>query len=153
MPDHYLIRRARPSDIETIVTFTVREAREAEQTELDSESVLRGVRGGFDEPPLSVYWVVETSPGDVIASTSVVREWSNFNGGWYWWVQSLFVVPEHRGHGLVDRLLEHLAHEAASAGALDLRLYAHASNTRAGRAYARCGFQRAPYVMMTRALR
>ena len=99
------------------------------------------------------YWVAETALAEVVASTSLVREWSNFHGGWYWWVQSLFIVPEHRGQGLVDRMLDRLSREAAEAGALDLRLYAHESNARAGHAYVRCGFRRAPYTMMIRALK
>lgn len=153
MTADYTIRRALRSDMDLLVAFTIREARAAEQVELDPESVLRGVRGGFEDPPLATYWVAETSGGAIVASTSIVREWSNFHGGWYWWIQSLFIVPEHRAHGLVDRLLDHLAREAAAAGALDLRLYAHASNARAERAYERCGFEKAPYTIMTRAVR
>jgi ribosomal protein S18 acetylase RimI-like enzyme len=87
-----------------------------------------------------------------VASTSVVTEWSNVPGGFYWWVQSLFVVPERRGAGLVDAVLEHLATEARGASALDLRLYARTSNHRALRAYRRCGFAPAPYAVMTRRL-
>lgn len=37
---------------------------------------------------------------------------------------------------------------ARASGALDLRLYAHAANARALRAYRRCGFVNAPYVVM-----
>ena len=86
------------------------------------------------------------------ASASVTTEWSNFHGGHYWWVQSLFVDPSHRGDGLVDRLLDHLAQTAAANGALDLRLYAHEVNARARRVYDRCGFTLAPYVLMRRSL-
>jgi ribosomal protein S18 acetylase RimI-like enzyme len=59
------------------------------------------------------------------------------------------VVPEHRGHGLVELLLDHLVRMADASGALDLRLYAHSSNVRALRAYRRCGFTVAPYTIMT----
>lgn len=146
----YTVRRAVPDDVDAIVSFTLREAHEAEGLELDVSAVTEGVRAAFDDPSLAVYWVAEAPDGEVAASTSIVTEWSNFRGGKYWWVQSLFVAPVHRGRGLADVLLNHLAAEAQAAGALDLRLYAHESNTRALRVYDRCGFTRTPYVIMRR---
>lgn len=153
MAPAYRIRGAVSDDIETIVSFTLREAEEAERLILDAAAVRRGVGGAFADPPLACYWVAETPDGELVASVSVVTEWSNFRGGHYWWVQSLFVVPEHRGRGLVELLLDHVAAAAADAGALDLRLYAHASNERALRVYRRCGFEAAPYVIMRRSSR
>jgi GNAT superfamily N-acetyltransferase len=149
----YRIREAICADIETLIDFTLREALDAEGATKDLDGVSRGVRSAIEDPLLATYWVAETVGGEVAGSTSVVTEWSNFHGGQYWWVQSLFIVPEHRGRGLVDLLLNHLAERAADAGALDLRLYAHSGNARAVRAYERCGFSQAPYVMMTRKLR
>ncbi len=146
----YTIREAVSTDIETLVAFTVQEARDAEGLELDVPAVRRGVGGAFGDPPLAAYWVAETPDGHVVASTSVVTEWSNFRGGHYWWIQSLFVMPEHRGSGLVERLLDHLTSAADASGALDLRLYARDSNERALRAYRRCGFTTASYIIMTR---
>lgn len=150
---HYSIRQALSADSDTLIAFTLQEAREAEGLELDPEAVARGVRSAFEEPPAAAYWVAETSDGAIVASTSVVTEWSDFHGRQYWWVQSLFIAPEHRGRGLVDLLLNHLVAEAEASGALDLRLYAHSSNARAVRAYQRCGFRVAPYVIMRRQLR
>jgi len=144
----YTIRRALRSDVDVLVAFTLQEAYEAEGTNKDEAAVRRGVEGAFADPPLAAYWVAEAAEKGVVASTSVVTEWSDFNGGHYWWVQSLFIVPEHRGGGLVELLIGHLARARSAAGALDLRLYAHSSNERALRAYRRCGFTIAPYVIM-----
>ena len=88
-----------------------------------------------------------------LAAPSVITEWSNFLGGDYWWIQSLYILPEHRGQGLVDQLLAHLSAQAMAAGALDLRLYGYDTNERALRAYQRCGFGRTPYVVLTKPLR
>lgn len=82
----------------------------------------------------------------------MVTEWSDFHGGFYWWVQSAFIVPERRGRGLLELLMDHLARMAREAGALDLRLYVHDSNQRAVRAYRRSGFTEAPYLIMRRPL-
>ena len=148
----YTIRDAVATDIDTLVAFTVQEAREAEHLDADEAAVRQGVEGGFRNPPLSTYWVAETSDNRAVASASVVREWSDFHGGYYWWIQSLYIVAEHRGGTLLRSLLDHVAGEARTAGALDLRLYAHSSNERALRAYRRCGFSPAPYVIMTMSL-
>ena len=66
--------------------------------------------------------------------------------------QSLYILPEHRGRGLVDQILSHLAAAARAAAALDLRLYGFNSNERALRAYQRAGFAEAPYLILTKSL-
>ena len=153
MATRYTIREALPSDIDTLVAFTSQEAYEAEGVEKDVEGIRRGIRGAFAEPRPAVYWVAEAPDGRVVASTSVATEWSDFHGGYYWWIHSIFIVAEHRGSGLLEILLDHLEKAAVDAGALDLRLYAHQSNARALRAYRRCGFTAAPYIIMTRAVK
>ena len=152
MQRSYSLRRAEVTDLERIVAFTLEEAREAEGLDKDAEGIRRGVLAGLEDPSVAAYWVAESSDGEIVASTSVVREWSNFNGGYYWWVQSMYIVPVHRGRGLVDVLLDTLAVEARAAGAVDLRLYAHGSNPRAIDAYHRCGFEETEYVIMRRRL-
>lgn len=149
MNSDYTIRSAVIEDVDTLVAFTLQEAREAEGLEVNVDAVRRGVLGAFEDPPFATYWVVETS-GRIVASASVVQEWSNFFGGHYWWIQSFFILPEHRSRGLVEMLMTHIARQAKAAGALELRLYAHSSNERALRAYRRCGFQMSPYVILSR---
>jgi len=149
---NYRLRRADTGDLETIVGFTLEEAREAEGLDKDADGIRRGVSIGLEDPSVATYWVAESAAGEVVASTSAVREWSDFNGAYYWWVQSVFILPEHRGRGLVDLLLDKVVEEARSAGAVDLRLYAHRSNPRALEAYRRCGFEETPYVIMRRRL-
>ena len=152
LSSEYVVREANNRDIDALVAFTLQEAFEAEGVRKDPDGVRRGVEGAFQDPPQSVYWVVEDRDGHRVASASIVTEWSDFNGGPYWWIQSIFIAPEHRGRGLVERMLDFLAKTAKQAGALDLRLYAHNSNQRAFRVYRRCGFTTAPYTIMVRKL-
>lgn len=147
----FAVRPATPADTDTLVAFTLSEALDAERRTLVRAEVQRGVAGAFATPPKAGYWVVE-SGGTIVASCSVVTEWSNFRGGDYWWIQSLYIVPERRGKGLVDLILHHLVREAKAAGALDLRLYGYNTNARALRAYQRFGFRESPYLILTKSL-
>lgn len=145
------IRDATPADTHTLVAFTLSEAFDAERRTLDRTEVARGVAGAFLAPPKARYWVAERD-GRAVGSTSIVTEWSNFRGGDYWWIQSLYIVPEARGAGLVDAMLARLTSEAQQAGALDLRLYGFNTNARALAAYQRCRFREAPYLILTKSL-
>lgn len=153
MSPDYRLRGANTDDLETIVAFTLEEAREAEGLDKDADAIRRGVSAGLEDPSVATYWVAESFEGEIVASTSAVKEWSDFNGGYYWWVQSMFINSEHRGRGLVDLLLDTVAEEARAAGAIDLRLYVHGSNARAFDAYRRCGFEETEYILMRRPLR
>jgi ribosomal protein S18 acetylase RimI-like enzyme len=148
----YRMRAATRADVDTLLAFTLQEVFEAEGTHKDAAGVRRGVEGAFQSPPRSAYWIVESADRQPVASTSIVTEWSDFHGGDYWWIQSIFIRPEHRGRGLVDLMLDRLAVMAKAAGALELRLYAHDSNARAFHVYRRCGFSDAPYTIMARKL-
>jgi ribosomal protein S18 acetylase RimI-like enzyme len=147
----FTLRPAIPADAETLVVFTLSEALDAERRSLSRSDVQRGVAGAFATPPKARYWVAE-SAGNVVACASIVTEWSNFRGGDYWWIQSLYILPEHRGRGLVDMILRHLVTEAKAGGAIDLRLYGYNTNARALRAYERFGFRQAPYLILTKSL-
>lgn len=144
----FSVREAGPVDLEQLIAFALAEAVDAEQALFPAASVYRGVEAGLENPALARYWVVETLDGAVVGSISIVREWSNWRAGDYWWVQSLYILPEYRGKGLLKMLLERVRREATAAGALELRLYAHEENIRALKAYRREGFVDAPYRIM-----
>lgn len=149
---NYVIRRAQEGDLEGLVSFTLAEAREAEEAEMDPAVVRRGVEAGLSNSAIATYWVVESEEGEMVASTSVLREWSDWHAQYYWWIQSMYVVPDHRGRGLVEMLIRKVSAEARDNGAADLRLYVHQQNSRAIRAYRRCGFSDLPYRIMAKHL-
>jgi len=55
-------------------------------------------------------------------------------------VVGVYVRPEHRGSGLLDRLLDELARWAREQGLGRARLYVHEENQRAQAAYRKSGF-------------
>lgn len=151
-PVQFKIEPATIADLPALAEFTVREALEAENRELSRPVVEKGIRAGLENRELARYWVLKTQDLTPIASISVVREWSDWNAGFYWWIQSLFIQHEYRGQGLLQALFTHVQNEARRTGAVELRLYAHRENRRACRAYEREGFRSSPYQIFVREL-
>lgn len=145
----FTVRNAAIDDLQTLVDFAVSEARDAEGVTKARECVLAGVQRGLEDTAIARYWVVQDERGRTVGNISVVREWSNWNAGFYWWIQSMFIVPEHRGKGLMSLLLEMVTEAARSEGALDIRLCVHRDNVRAIRAYRKVGFSDSSYQVMS----
>ncbi|WP_233840440.1 GNAT family N-acetyltransferase [Dyella sp. 2HG41-7] len=143
----YSVRLATVSDTETLVRFTIAEAGDAEGAEIGA-NVRVGVLTALEDNAYATYWVLEDD-GVVVGSVSVVKEWSDWNAGYYWWIQSMFIEPAHRGKGLIKLLLETVRRVAADANALELRLYVHKDNSAAIRAYMKNGFGPSDYQIMT----
>ena len=144
----YVIRRANLTDLRQLVEFTLREAKEAEGISKDNEIVRRGIRTALEDESVAVYWVVQSKNNETVGNISVVKEWSNWNAGYYWWIQSMYIKPEYRGRGLMKMLIQTVRESARQGQALDLRLCVHKKNERAIRAYVKSGFIDADYRIM-----
>jgi GNAT superfamily N-acetyltransferase len=146
------IRRATSADLERLVSFAVAEAKEAEGIKKDSERVRQGVTTALNDDSIARYWVIEKNNTGVIGSVSIVKEWSDWNSGYYWWIQNMYILPEFRGKGLMQQLIQSLKDAARNEGALELRLYVHKNNAQAISAYQKVGFFDADYRIMTMSL-
>jgi len=144
----YLTRRAGLTDLEQLVEFTLSEAKEAEGISQDREKAREAIRTALEDESFAVYWVIQDGHEQLVGNISVVKEWSNWNAGYYWWIQSLYIQPEHRGRGLLKKLIEAVRGSAVLGQALDLRLYVHKDNERAIKAYRKAGFADADYRIM-----
>ncbi len=144
----FIIRRAGLSDLEQLVEFTLSEAKEAEGRGQDKERARLGILAALEDESVAAYWVIETAADEIVGNISVVKEWSNWSAGYYWWIQSLYIQPEHRGRGLMERLIQTVKESAREGQALGLRLYVHKNNNRAIKAYIRCGFADSDYRIM-----
>jgi GNAT superfamily N-acetyltransferase len=136
------------ADLDKLISLTVLEAQEAEEIDLSPESVRRGLLAALKNDTLGIYWILTKENDEVIGNVSAIKEWSNWNGGYYWWIQSLFIQPEFRGAGLRQRLIDTVKEEAQREGGLELRFYAHSTNIRAIRAYKKSGFSGSDYCIM-----
>ena len=148
-PQNFFVRRAARSDLEKLVSFAIAEAGEAEKTARSPELIREGVRIGLGDDSVAMYWVLQKNDSEVIGNVSVMKEWSNWNAGYYWWIQSMFLRPGYRGKGLMGRLIETVKEAARQDNAVDLRLFVHKKNVRAYKAYRKSGFLDSDYRIMT----
>ena len=146
------VRNANLDDLETLVEFVVAEANEAEGIVKSPEIVLNGIKVGLENPDIARYWIIENENENPVGSVSVVKEWSDWNCAFYWWIQSMYILPAYRGMRLMETLLKEVQSAAKNENAIELRLYVHKENTRAIRAYQKAGFRNADYTMMIGAL-
>jgi len=143
-----LVRKAVLEDLAKLVEFTTEEAREAEGDAGVFERIEPGVRAALHDETKAMYWVVQDDSGQAIGSISALKEWSDWNAGYYWWIQSVYIVPGQRGKGCLPLLLDAVLGEMRHQGGLELRLYVHERNGRAIGAYRKFGFARLPYEIM-----
>ena len=148
------VRRATLDDLETIVDFNIRLAAESEDIRLDRETVRRGVRGLLADAARGAYYVA-CGPGiighapDIIGQMMHTHEWSDWRNGDIWWIQSVYVHPDHRRRGVCRALYEHIRERAAAdPGVVGVRLYVERENARAQATYAALGMRQGGYLVM-----
>ena len=141
------IRAARASDADVIAEYNARMARETEDLELDPATVSRGVRAALADPHKALYFVAEVD-GRIVGQLMVTHEWSDWRDGDIWWVQSVYVHPDHRKIGAFKALYRHTEQAARDAGAVGMRLYVDAHNAGAQAVYARMGMHASNYQVM-----
>jgi len=144
----FSIREAVPQDAAVISNFNNQIAQETENRSLDPAIVDPGVATILSDASKGRYWVAEQD-GAVIGQIMVTFEWSDWRNGTMWWIQSVFVHPQHRRRGVFSKLYRHV--ELLAQGEPDvcgLRLYVEEQNERAQATYLALGMNRPGYVVM-----
>lgn len=144
MPD---IRDARPEDRDLIIRFNRDLALESEGLTLDPSALGLGVDAVLGDSSRGRYFLAEED-GRVIGQTMITFEWSDWRCGWFWWIQSVYVHPDHRGRGVFRGLLDHvMKHARERDDVCGVRLYVDLDNEAAQAVYDRTGLPRAHYEM------
>lgn len=151
MPESLTIRPATRADVPHLVDWNAAMAQETEARALDRAVLARGVEGVFDDPRRGFYLVAERA-GVAVGSLLVTFEWSDWRCGDFWWIQSVYVVPDARRGGVFRALYAAAREQARAAGAVGLRLYVETENHRAQRTYAELGMAACHYLMYEEAL-
>lgn len=150
--NHYQIAVGVAADIEAIAQFQVDMAMESEGTTLDKQTVSRGVTEAMNDRNRGLY-LVTRKESEVVGSLMITREWSDWNAQWYWWVQSVYVAPAHRGKGLFRAMYAKVKELASLEGIEQVRLYVDKSNRVAQEVYRKVGMEECHYLMYEQVLK
>ena len=78
----------------------------------------------------------------------ITYEWSDWRNGWFWWIQSVYVLPEFRGQGVYRRLYGFVRDAASKRGDVcGFRLYVEKENVAAQTTYEKLGMEKTYYLM------
>ncbi|AXQ14899.1 GNAT family N-acetyltransferase [Shewanella algae] len=142
-----LIRKGTPKDTEALVAFNQAMAQETEGLALDSDTLRRGVSTLLENPAKGFYLVAEIE-GEIGGSLMVTFEWSDWRAADYYWIQSVYIKPEHRQKGIYRALYQEVKTLAEKqGGAASFRLYVEQENTRAQQTYQSLGMSQSHYLM------
>ena len=138
-----------PNDLsfaETLTRFQVDMAMESEGLALDYARTLNGVRAVLQDETKGRY-LVATLDDKPVGSLMLTREWSDWNCCWYWWIQSVYVNPSHRGQGIYRRMYNKVLDLAKAEGVTQIRLYVDKNNSPAQEVYQKVGMSECHYCM------
>jgi GNAT superfamily N-acetyltransferase len=142
-----VIRAGVAGDAEVIADFNIRMALETENLHLDPPTVLAGVRAGLADAAKARYFVSEIN-GQIVGQLMLTHEWSDWRNGDIWWIESVYVHPDHRGRGVFGTLYRHVEQLARREGVVGLRLYVEKENSAAQKTYAKLGMAMTHYLVM-----
>ena len=134
------------ADVALIAQFQVDMAMESEGLTLDAEKVLNGVSAVMKDNSKGKYLVARLDE-HIIASLMITREWSDWNCEWYWWIQSVYVLPSYRGKGIFSAMYSKVKEMAREEGIAQIRLYVDKENIKARNVYQRLGMNECHYLM------
>lgn len=141
------VRPATPADVAFLADGNARMALETENLHLDPARLRAGVAAVFDDPARGFYLIGEAD-GVPAGQMMITFEWSDWRNGVFWWIQSVYTLPEFRGQGVFSALYREVESMARQRGGVcGLRLYVEAHNHRAQATYRRCGMSETVYRM------
>ncbi len=141
------VRSATQDDAARLAAWAIAMALETEHKALHPPTVARGVQAVLDEPRRGVYFIAERD-GQAAGTLMLTYEWSDWRNGDWWWIQSVYVAPEHRRQGVYAAMYAHvLAAARAEPSVCGLRLYVERDNRGAQQTYEGLGMADAGYRM------
>jgi len=144
------VRTATRNDLAFLVHANASMAQETEGKELDRALLTRGVGAVFDEARRGFYLIAELD-GVAVGCLLITTEWSDWRCGDWWWIQSVYVLPQARRHGVFRALYSHVEAQArATEGVVGLRLYVEWENERAQQTYKALGMEQEHYHLFRR---
>lgn len=141
------IRLAKKSDARALVEFNQAMALETEGKTLDEQVLQNGVEAVFEDEKKGFYVVAEENER-IIGGLMTTYEWSDWRNAWFWWIQSVYILPDYRGRGIYRLLYQFVKqHAAGQKDVCGFRLYVEKENTAAQKVYEKLGMQTSHYLM------
>lgn len=139
------IRTATSEDKNTLASFQLLMARETEDLNLEREVLLKGIQALLDDPSKGRYFVAEEHD-EILGCLMVTPEWSDWRNGTVWWIQSVFIMEEHRNKGIYKKLYNFIQEEVKKDDSLKgIRLYVDKTNLPAQAVYEALGMDGSHY--------
>ncbi len=97
------IRQATLEDTEFLVAGNAAMALETEARALDIHTLRAGVCALFDDPARGFYLIAELA-GRPAGQMMITYEWSDWRNATFWWIQSVYTLPDSRHRGVFQAL-------------------------------------------------
>jgi ribosomal protein S18 acetylase RimI-like enzyme len=144
------IRKAKLEDVETLRRFeqgVITAERPFDPTLKEEKTSYYDIEGLIDSP---IAELVVAEIGDELVGSGYARIYgaeAYLKHRQYSYIGFIYVEPEHRGKGIVDKILDALKQWSISQDITEIRLEVYKANARAIRAYEKAGFQQHMLVM------
>ena len=139
------LRLATVRDIDYITLFNTEMAFETENINLDQADLRLGIAAVLSDSNLGFYLISELE-GVLIGQILITKEWSDWRNAWFWWIQSVFVEPNHRRKGVYSAMYKKIVDMADREGNVcGLRLYVDSDNLSAKQVYSHLGMSQSHY--------
>ncbi|OFY62851.1 MAG: GNAT family N-acetyltransferase [Bacteroidetes bacterium RIFCSPLOWO2_02_FULL_36_8] len=141
------IRKAQIKDSVSLVENNLRMAYETEGKRLNKIILQKGVSAVLKFPEKGFYLIAEIN-GTVAGSLMITNEWSDWRNSTFWWIQSVYVLPEFRKKGIYRKLYREVKRLAKKEkNVCGIRLYVEKNNIKAQKVYEKTGMECSHYIM------
>lgn len=148
MTEEITIRIADENDADSMIEFNQAMALETEDKTLESGKILGGVKAVFSNENKGFYVVAEDVTGKIVGGLMVTFEWSDWRNAWFWWIQSVYILPEGRGKRIYSSLYDFVKKRAKEKGDVcGFRLYVEKENLHAQKVYEKLQMYETEYLM------
>ena len=140
------IRLAEKDDIHALVGFNQAMALETEGKTLEASVLEPGVAAVFEDANKGFY-VVADDGGLAVGGLLITYEWRDWRNRWFWWIQSVYILPEFRGRSIYRQMYAFVKQLArARGGVCGFRLYVEKANVHAQKVYEQLGMRESHYL-------
>ena len=132
-------------DINSLVDFNIKMAKETENKILNKKIVTKGVSEVLTDITLG-YYVIAKNKNTILGSLMITYEWSDWRNGMFWWIQSVYVEKEYRQQGVYKKMYSYIKDKALKDNSCTgIRLYVEQENKIAQSVYTKLEMKETHY--------